>query len=222
MTTPDQSAQGGTPDGQSAGEGTGTGQETDPNVGTQSGAGNQGQGQQNSTGTVSLEEHERIRARMAAADQRAGKAEAELRQLRDKDLPALQKAERDLVDVTARAEKAEAALKQSRLDNAFFTDNKYTWKNPKTALKLADLSKVEVDEDGTVTGLTAALDALAKSDPYLLEDKKSEDDEDKGKEGKGSTGALGTGGPGQQPKVTDDKKLAARFPSLRTRGIGSN
>lgn len=218
MTMPDQGAQGGTPDGQSAGEGTGTGN-TDPNAGTQSGAGDQGQGQSNSAGTVSLEEHERIRARMTAADQRAGKAEAELRQLKDKDIPALQKAERDLVDMTARAEKAETELKQARLDNAFFNDNKYKWKNPKTALKVADLSKVEVDEDGTVTGLTAALDALAKSDPYLLEDKPSdESNDDEGKGSKGSTGALGTGG--KQPKGTDDKALAARFPSLRTRGVG--
>lgn len=37
------------------------------------------------------------------------------------------------------------------------------------ALKLADLSAVKVDEDGNVSGVKEALEALIKSSPYLIE-----------------------------------------------------
>ena len=225
MTSPTSGAQGGTPEGQSAepGNETGTGVQpgTDQGTGAQSGAGaqdgtqRQGQ-QQDSTGTGSQEEYDRLKARLQAADQNRAKTEAELRQLRDKDIPEIQKLQRDLQEITTRADQAEQALKQTRLENAFYTDNKYQWKNPKTALKLADLSKVEIEEDGRVTGLTAALDALAKSDPYLLQEADSgNDDKDKGK---GSTGALGTGGQNSPP--TAKSQMAVRFPALRSRGMG--
>lgn len=223
MTQPDPSAQGGTEGTQSGAQDGGAGNGNDQGNGTQSGTGTQDgaqQGQQaNSTGTVSQEEYDRLRTRLQAADQRAGKFEADLKQLRDKDLPEMQKLQRDLTEVTQRAEKAEADLRQARLENAFFTDNTYKWKNPKTALKLADLTKVEIDDDGTVRNLKGALEALAKSDPYLIDAEDTSDD-DKGQGGKGSTGALGTGGAGGV-RPDAKKALASRIPALRTRGIGS-
>ena len=60
----------------------------------------------------------------------------------------------------------------------FMQDTQYTWKNPKAALRLLDLSDVEITEDGEVEGLDDAIKALAKSDPYLLADKADKDDED--------------------------------------------
>lgn len=222
MTQPDPAAQGGSEGAQSGvpgntGPGT-AGAGADPGTGTQSGApvqaGEPNAG--NDAETVSKAEYDRRIAQLSAADQRASKAEAELKQLRDKDLPAMEKLTRENAELVAERDKLSADLKQTRLENAFFNDNTYEWKNPKTALKLADLSKVEIDEDGTVHNLKGALDALAKAEPYLIKEPSGEDDKDKG--GKGSTGALGTGGAqGTQPNAV--KGLAARLPALRTRGI---
>lgn len=40
--------------------------------------------------------------------------------------------------------------------------------DPEAAFALADLSKVQVAEDGTVSGVREALEALAKAKPYLI------------------------------------------------------
>lgn len=160
---------------------------------------------------------ESVRRRMQAADQRAAALEAERNQLRDKDLPALEKLQRDHEQAVKERDELRVKTRAQSLENAFLKDNKYKWKNPAAALKLADLAKVDVLEDGTVTGLTAALDALAKSDSYLLDTAK---DEDKSQETTGSTGAPGTNGTkGQQSAGL--KGMAARIPALRTRGLGA-
>lgn len=224
MTQPDPNAQSGNPEGQSAGQGTGT-----DGTGTGTGTGTDGQSAGTNTGqqtppeaTVSRAEYEALQNRLRAADQNRQRVEDELKQIRDKDMPALDKAQRDLAEATRERDEAREALKQARLENAFVTDNKYKWKNPKTALKLADLSKVEVDDDGTVRNLTAALDALAKAEPYLLEDTNSSGgDGDGSGSTRGSTGASGNGGRAPETKV-DLSKLASRVPALRSRGIGVN
>jgi len=220
MTQPDPGAQSGAEGAQGGTQDGGAGSGNDQGTGAQSGAGNQdgGTGQQPQTGTVSQAEYDRLRAQLQAADQNKQKALDELKQIRDKDLPAIEKLTRDVTEATQRAEKAEADLMKARLENAFFTDNSYKWKNPKTALKLADLSKVEIDDDGTVHNLKGALDALAKAEPYLIDSDEGSGDDDKDKGGKGSTGALGTGGAGNM-KPDAKKVLGARIPALRTRGI---
>ena len=217
MTQPASGAQSGTGEGaQSGADPTGQGTPgTDPNNPTGQGAG-EGQGQQQPADpprTVSQAEYDALQNRLRAADQNRTKAEAELQQLKDKDIPALEKATRDLTAMTQRAEKAEADLRESRIQNAFLSDNKYTWNNPATALRIADLSKVEVGEDGTVSNLVAALDALAKSDPYLLKPAETKEEEPKG-----STGAPGSG---NNRKPGDGKPdlaaMASRFPAMRGR-----
>lgn len=217
MTTPDSGAQSGA-------EGAQSGVPNEAGTGAETGTTGQSAGAEPGTGTndattppatVSAEEFERLRVQLRAADQNKAKAEAELKNLRDKDLPQIEKLTRDNTELTARAEQAEAALRQTRLENAFLTDNTHTWNNPKTALRLADLSKVEVDEDGTVRNLKPALEALAKSDPYLLAPKT----EGEAEKGKGSTGVPGSAGAPASRK-TDVGAMASRLPALRTRGIG--
>lgn len=220
MTSPDPNAQSGTGGAPSGADGTGTGTGTDDGTGTGAPSGAPDTGQQTPPpAMVSQAEYDALRRQLSAADQKRATAEADLKQIRDKDLPALEKATRDLAEAEKARDEALSALKQTRLENAFVTDNKYKWKNPRTALKLADLSKVEVDDDGTVRNLTAALDALAKAEPYLLEDTNSDGDGDGDNNGKGSTGAPGSGGRQTDTKA-DAKKFAARIPALRTRGIG--
>ena len=213
MTSPDPGAQSGTdPNAQSGDAGTGQGTPgTDPNQTGQSADPGQGQQQPDPNATVSRAEFDALMNRMRAADQNRTKAENELKQLKDKDIPALEKAQRDLTEATRKAEEAEAALKGSRIENAFLADNKYKWKNPKTALKLADLTKVEVLDDGTVTNLGAALEALAKSDPYLIDTETPPDP-------KGSTGAPAGNGGRKGDGKPDAAAMASRFPAMRTRG----
>ena len=220
MTQPDPNAQGGTGGAQSGDPGTGAGTGTEPGTGagdpTQSGgapaAGDPNAG--TAAETVSKAEYDRRMAQLQAADQRRQAAENELKTLKDKDIPAMEKLQRDNVELIARAEKAEADLAAVRVDNAFFKDNKYKWNNPATALRVLDRSKVEIDDKGEVHGLTAALDALAKSDPYLLAPKTEPEPEPKG-----STGMPAGGGKPADTKG-ELKGLASRIPAMRAKGIG--
>lgn len=223
MTTPVEGAQSGTAGAQS---GSGTEQGTGTTDGTQNQApvtdpGNAG-AQSGTPGTqpearYTEAELEAVRTRMRAADQRAAALEAERNQLRDKDLPALEKLQRDYAEATKERDLLRERTRTQSLENAFLKDNKYKWKNPAAALKLADLTKVDVQEDGTVTGLTAALDALAKSDSYLIDTAKDETPN----EPTGSTGAPGTNGTRGTPTGPNLKNMAARIPALRSRGLGT-
>lgn len=214
MTAPDSAAQSGTGDVSQSGDAGTTGQAGDTQ-GTADGSTGQSAGQtQTAPAPVDRAEYERVLNQLRAADQNKAKAESELKQLRDKDLPALEKAQRDLTEANARAEKAEAELQQTRIETAFLRDNKYKWKNPATALKLADLSGVTVDDDGKVHNLLPALEALAKSDAYLIEDADGAAEAEK--PNKGSTGAPNAGG---RTSGADTKGLVSRLPALRTRGV---
>ena len=76
-----------------------------------------------------------------------------------------------------------SANEQLRIQLAFVSNTKHQWKDPEAALKLADLSDVEIDDDGQVEGLDEALEELAKSKPYLLAESKSEDDDEDDEDG---------------------------------------
>lgn len=105
---------------------------------------------------------------------------------------------------------------QLRIENAFLRNTKFQWKNPKAALKLADLTDVEINDDGEVEGLDDALEALAKSDPYLLAEKgKQGDDDDEDDDDKPK--AKRTGQPtGKSKKGQPNRdKLIAKYPALR-------
>lgn len=162
---------------------------------------------------VPKSELEALHERMRAADRRASAAELKLREIDDKDKSELDKATRDLGEVTTERDKLKTDLDSVRLQLAFVSDNKFQWNNPKAALKLADLSEVKIGEDGSVTGLDKALQALAKSDPYLLKGKAEDDDEDEDPpSGSGSTKRR------KDDKAKVDKEaLARQYPALRGR-----
>lgn len=133
---------------------------------------------------------------------------ARLKAIEDKDKSELDKTTGDLTDAQAKVKTLEARNQELAIQNAFLSDNKHSWANPKTALKLADLSEVEIDEDGTVTGLDKALDKLAKSDPYLL---KGKDDDDEGDGPQPPTGQPVTKKAKGNP---DREKLLKKYPAL--------
>lgn len=215
MSDGDAGTQSGAEVGQSA-DGTSTSGE-----GAQGGAGGEGQGQQGQSqseaaATVSAEEFTKLRARMQAADQRAGKAEQELKALRDKDLPEAEKLKREHGELAEKVSQLTDQLRQARIDNAFLKDNTHSWHDPGAALRMADLAGVQIDEEGGVSGLKEALAELAKKNPWMLKPK-SEGDGDAGT----NTGQAAVGTPPMNGKAgtqrSDRGAQARRFPMLNTR-----
>lgn len=190
-----------------AGEATGTGTNPETDAGAQSGA---PETQPSApTDSVSRADFDALQNRMRAADQRAGKAEQELKQLRDKDLPEMDRLRRDYEESQAQVTKLSEKNTQLALENAFLKDNTYTWHNPERALKLVDLSQVTIEEDGSVSGLKDALKALATSDDYLI--KKEVKPEAK------PPVATSPGNNGGSSTKPNSKGMAARIPALQTR-----
>jgi hypothetical protein len=212
MTTPvGEGAQSGAEGTQSgAGETTGNGSGTGTEGTTAQSGGETGTATQTED-KVSRAELDTVLNRMKAADQRATKAEQELKQIRDKDLPEVDKLKRDYADAQAQVEKLSNSNRELALKVAFLSDNTYGWHNPERALKLVDLSQLEINEDGTVRGLKDALKALATSDPYLIKQEVKETN---------SAGPAGTA-PGNNGSSGNAKPsargLAARIPALNTR-----
>ncbi len=169
---------------------------------------------------VSRQDYDAIRERMKGADQRAAKFEAELKALRDKDLPEAEKMKAEYEAATQRVSKLETDNRRLSLENAFLKDNTHEWKNPATALKLVDLSGVSIDDDGHVIGLKDALKKLANSEPYLLKEKSAS-------EGAANGGASSTaptapaGAPPMNGRTNTDaganKGMEVRIPALNTR-----
>jgi chromosome segregation ATPase len=212
MTTDGEGAQGGA-EGTQSGAGDNTSGQNNGGEGTNSGtSGGQSDAQSTSELAQLQADLQKQRERTQAADKRAAEHEAALKQLRDKDLPEQQKLQRDLQAATEANTALQETNKSLALKVAFLTDNAFTWHNPERALRLADLSSVEVAEDGTVTGLKQALEALAKSDAYLLKTEATTTEENKPPAGTaaGNNGSNGTGKPAA-------KALSARFPGLNTR-----
>jgi hypothetical protein len=125
----------------------------------------------------------------------------------------------ELENATKTAEKLQSELQEARdavtdlrIQNAFLTDNTFTWHNPQRALKLADLSEVEISDDGTVTGLKEALEALARSDSYLIKAEDKEDDEPED-DAPPTGGVTGKGKRGKDE--ADRQRLLNKYPSLR-------
>lgn len=210
MTTPiGEGAQGGAEGTQSgADESTGvTG-----NTGTASSESAQsGADQQTSTAdTVARSELEQQRARTKAADERAARLDAELKQLRDKDLPEIDKMRRDFQAAQEQVTALQSTNQKLALEVAFLKDNTFTWHNPETALKLVDLSQVTIEEDGSVSGLKDALKALATQNDFLVKKEAAQEAPKPPSTAPGNNGGAGGSAPSRA-------KLASRFPAMNTR-----
>lgn len=165
---------------------------------------------------VDRAEYERVKKHRAAADRRVAERDATIadlqRQLQEKDTKADGTTKAQVTELTEKTTSQEKTIHDLRIQNAFLTANKYTWHDVADALRLADLSGVEIDpEDGSVTGLKEALDALAKSKPHLI--KKDED----GKDPKGKSGSPNNGKRKGDPKKPDRDTLSKTYPVLANR-----
>lgn len=207
---PDENGTGGDPNGQNGTNGGGTGSEGGDPTGGEGGAGGT-----TNTETVSKADYEALMRRMQAADSNKSAIEKELNKLKEAQLSKEQLLEKKAQEAETKAAAAEEALRTARIENAFLANNTTKWKDGKAALKLADLSQVTVEEDGTVVGLDAALKDTATKYAFLVDDS-----EGGGKGGgSGSGGSPSGSGVGSGRKTTktgevDEAKLRAKYRGL--------
>lgn len=167
--------------------------------------------------TVSRADYEALQRRLSAADKNNADFQTKLKAIEDAKLSDAEKTAKALEEAQKALAKKDEEIKEGKIRNAFLTDNTYDWHDSRAALKLADLSGVELKEDGTVTGLKEALKAVADANPWMLK-AKVDGDED-GKDGKNKTGGTtGVGGTsGTNASGADQAGLRKRFPQLAGR-----
>lgn len=167
---------------------------------------------ESASGTVSAEEFNKLQERMKNADRRANKAEEALKTKERAELDDKTRAEKERDDAIAERDKAKEQLQRAKINNAFLTNNKHNWHNPDRALRLLDLSEVEVNDEGEVIGMVEAIESLAKSDPYLI---KTDADDDEGKGGAPSGTSVGSNGKTKDKGKLDRAALEKKYPALR-------
>lgn len=154
------------------------------------------------------------------AEQKLEAANAEIARLK-KDGTTDDETKQNLV----RLERENADLKVKNgdlaLENAFLKSNSHKWRDNEAALKLADLSKVELDDKtGEVHGLQTALDKLAANSPWLLADESQgqnkDDKDDKGKRKTGDQpGSQRSGDQSAKEAQAKKSQLQSKYPGLR-------
>lgn len=187
-------------------------------TGNDSGENGGGEGQGEETGkpaegeTVSKEEYERLKARMSAADKSTAEALKKVKEYEDKDKSETERLTGQVEELSKTNETLVEENKRLRFDNAFALQSKHSWQDPEIVLGLVRSHElVTVEEDGTVKGLDKALDAIAKSKPFLLKD---------GSEGSGDSGSGGPSGSNtgsgkkNDPAKMDADALRKKYPAL--------
>jgi hypothetical protein len=178
------------------------------------GAGAEGSGDPNKKISALEEEKDRhYQARQAA--------EAELQKYKDAEDERNRAANDEVTNLKNDLAKAQetlantqAALDAALLDNAFLTENTHAWQNPARVLKLVDREAVKI-EDGKVVGVKEALEALAKSDPYLLKPAEGSAGEGSGSQTGGATGQQAGGRRTEGGNGKSREDLARKYPALR-------
>lgn len=173
--------------------------------------------------TYTKAQYEKMRNRMRAADRKSSALEQRMKVLENKGKPADEVKAQEDRDRQERADKAEAAAKRLKLENAFLRSSDVDWIDPDDALRLVDLDDVDIDEDGTVDrkSLRSALRALAKAKPHLVKSKKAsgqtDDENDDDEPSSRRSGSKMNGKRKGSKSVTNRDQLAKDFPILRTR-----
>lgn len=175
-------------------------------------------GEEKSSGekTVPEAKYLQIKNQLAQADRKKQEALNELNALKTKDLP-----EADKLKAEKEAAEQQAATYKTRFEktartNAFLKasgDLKLAWVNTDTALRIAELDDLEINEDGSVDGIKDAVKALAKDHPYLLAPQNSTSTTGTGATKSGSV--VGSKNTGKKPEGEYTKEdLLKRMPSL--------
>ena len=179
---------------------------------------------------VSAEDAARLKRRMKRADQRASKAENDLRELQRKGTPESEQSKADLEDATSRVTTLTEANRTLRLQNSFLLSNTFTWHDPSDVMEqvLKD-EDVDIDDEGHVSGMEAVLKRIAKKKPYLLktdskssddnddDDDAEEDDEERETRTRKSTASGGSQNRRKNKGGVDRAKILATYPALNRR-----
>lgn len=161
------------------------------------------------------EERDRLQGARRKAEEERDKAKADLADLQAKGADS-DDAKKQITDLTGERDALVDQIRDLRIRLAFVTTPGYDWVDPEAALKLADLSKVEIDKNGKVHGIKVELDALAKSKPYLLKAKEEDDKENKQQQNTKSGDKPGSNKSGdEKSRQAAEAKLRAKFPALR-------
>lgn len=166
------------------------------------------------------EERDRDKGKLKKATDSIKDKDAEIARLK-KDGVKDEEVKQDNVKLERENAELLASLNELRIQIAFMGDTTHKWANPARAAKLLNLSNVEIDDKGTVTGLKTAADELAASDAYLLakQDDDSDDggdteDEPKTQRRTGDQPKPQRKGSARSQQARDDK-LRSRFTGLR-------
>lgn len=155
-----------------------------------------------------------LQTKYAQTQQALTEAQTKVKELERAKLDENDRLKAELTDAQEQLQEAQTALQDRAIENAFLISNKYTWHNPTTALRLLNRDGLKVAEDGSVSGIDAAIEALSKSEPYLI--KAENNGHGTGSGPKGQTGNQpGGGGGGGSKDQVDRKKLEAKYPAIR-------
>jgi hypothetical protein len=175
---------------------------------------------------VDRAEYERVKRHRAAADRRKAELETEVSTLKTENAALKAEGKDGKLDeaTTARVTELQKTVDESsktiqtlRINNAFLSANDFTWHDPEDAMRLADLSEVEIEEDGTVVGLKEALKKLAKAKPHLIKKAEVKDDADVDDEDKNPSGSATNGRRKGGRAKPDRAALSKTYPVLATR-----
>lgn len=186
------------------------------------------------TGPVSREEYERIKNHLSKSDSKKADLEKELADLKKfkdeherKGNTDLQNAQADLKTVTQERDSLQERFANLARTNAFLTASAQAgirWFDPEDAQAVAGkaLKELEIDEDGTVEGITQLVKDLAKRKKHLVNTGDEDTDDDEGDKKTVRRGASGSGvGSVKNGKARGKKgelsreELIKRFPALK-------
>jgi hypothetical protein len=155
-----------------------------------------------------------LQTKYAQTQQALTEAQTKVKELERAKLDENDRLKAELTDAQEQLQEAQKALQDRAIENSFLISNKYTWHNPTTALRLLNRDGLKVAEDGSVSGIDAAIEALSKSEPYLI--KAENNGHGTGSGPKGQTGNQpGGGGGGGSKDQVDRRKLEAKYPAIR-------
>ncbi len=162
------------------------------------------------------EEKDRHFALRKTAEKERDDALKRLKEIEDKDKDEQTKSAERVKELETTNASLQEQIQKLAVENAFLKENSYAWQSPEVALRLADLSMVEIDKDGKATGLKAALDKLAKDNPFLLKPKEGESGDGKGAPNPTVSGdAPGSRRGSGSDANADKERLRQKYPALR-------
>jgi len=164
-------------------------------------------------------EYDKLKRRLAASDKRQGQLQKQLDELKAGKAGELDKAVKAEIDeLKPKADKLDKDNRAMRLQLAFLSTplKGVVWEDPEAAMKLVDLSDVDIDPDtGSVDkrDLAAAMRRLAKDKPYLVKKASKKDDDEEDDQSSGNPMNKRR----KSSKQVDRAALAKRFPVLSQR-----